>query len=303
MIFVRPWWDTAKIAVLALLFLFQNTMLPIALANLPAPVFQVTYQLKLVATAICSVLLLPNRKYSVQQWLCLLALSGGVAVVILSEEQQKGQPSDNDSSVASLSVGLLCVVLSSISSALAGVYFELVLKKKKPKKETTATGTTTNNTESNDKQANVSLWMRNIQLSAFTIVFVLIQNIINQDIEETGDLPYLYGFGAEAWALVALQAGGGLLVAAVIKHADNVLKGLATAVSVVLSTICSAQLFNTHLTGSFCTGAGVILLAVYVFNVGIPTGWMAPTNNTPVDRVLTTNNVSNDATTQTKEDR
>ena len=32
---------------------------------------------------------------------------------------------------------------------------------------------------------------------------------------------------------------GGLIVAAVIKYADNILKGFATAVSIVLSTVLS----------------------------------------------------------------
>eukprot|EP00978_Attheya_sp_CCMP212_P042169 scaffold252569_cov51-Attheya_sp.AAC.2 len=38
----------------------------------------------------------------------------------------------------------------------------------------------------------------------------------------------LHGFHGWVWVLVLLQAGGGMLVVAVIKYADNVLKGLAT---------------------------------------------------------------------------
>lgn len=39
--------------------------------------------------------------------------------------------------------------------------------------------------------------------------------------------------------LLFLQALGGLVVAAVIKYADNILKGFATSVSIILSTVIS----------------------------------------------------------------
>jgi len=58
------------------------------------------------------------------------------------------------------------------------------------------------------------------------------------------------------------------LVAAVIKYADNVLKGMA--VSVVSSTACSMLLFNTPLTGQFAVGAVIILISVYFFSNDIP---------------------------------
>ena len=71
--------------------------------------------------------------------------------------------------------------------------------------------------------------------------------------------------GASSGA-IALQAGGGLLVAAIIKYADNVLKGLATGVAVAFSTLCSTALFGTPLTVQFMFGATVILSSVYMFS-------------------------------------
>ena len=72
--------------------------------------------------------------------------------------------------------------------------------------------------------------------------------------------------------LALLQACGGLLVAAVIKYADNVLKGLATGVSVVTSTACSMVLFGTPLTTQFGIGAIIILCSVFFFSNDIPGG-------------------------------
>ena len=82
--------------------------------------------------------------------------------------------------------------------------------------------------------------------------------------------PYLHGFDAWTWTVVLLQAGGGLLVAAIIKYADNVLKGLATGVSVVVSSALSMVLFHTPLGPKFMIGACLILHAVWFFSNPLP---------------------------------
>ena len=268
-------WDTAKIGVPALLYLFQNHMLYTALANLSAPIFQVVYQAKLVMTAVISVLLLPNRSYVPVQWICLLVLGVGVAIVVLSEQQQQQQQQQeeqaNDETISStdstsgqsLPLGILCLFFCILSSTLAGVYFEVILK---------------------DKTQGVSLWMRNLQLSFMTLLLLFItMNMTAGSISGTNDkddgidhdyyqdsddapLSFFHGFSSITWTLVVVQACGGLLVAAVIKYADNVLKGMASAVSVVLSSVLSVTLLHTELANSFYGGAGLILGSVYIFN-------------------------------------
>ena len=47
---------------IALLYLIQNNILYIALANLPAPLFQLCYQTKLVTTAVLSVIMIKERR-------------------------------------------------------------------------------------------------------------------------------------------------------------------------------------------------------------------------------------------------
>jgi solute carrier family 35 (UDP-sugar transporter), member A1/2/3 len=247
--------DSLKILVPALLYLVQNTLLYVALSNLTAPIFQVTYQAKLVTTAIVSVLLL-KRTYNVQQWICLVALSLGVAIVVLGEKKSSGSGrrlAEAVTGAQNLFLGLTAVSIACFSSALAGVYFEMVLK------VPTADAT---------KQAPASLWMRNIQLSFFSIIIALGQGLMKR----APDTPvsYLHGFTTWTWVLVLLQAGGGLLVAAVIKYADNVLKGLATGVSVVFATLLSVVFFGTPLSNQFTFGATLILAAVYYFSNPLP---------------------------------
>jgi UDP-sugar transporter A1/2/3 len=262
--------DALKISVPALLYLVQNTLLYVALSNLSAPLFQVTYQGKLVTTAIVSVLML-NRKYNFRQWVCLVVLSVGVAIVVLGEKKDDNkQENDQNKPVQSLAVGLVAVTIACFCSALAGVYFEKVLKK--------------TTTENGAARAPVSMWMRNIQLAFFSIVIAVFQGM-----NEGGDSepkPFLHGFTSWVWILVALQAGGGLLVAAVIKYADNVLKGLATGVSVVVATAFSAIFFGVALTGQFSVGAVMILAAVYYFSNELPAFLTGAGKNTEMTPML-----------------
>jgi solute carrier family 35 (UDP-sugar transporter), member A1/2/3 len=259
--------DALKILVPALLYLVQNTLLYVALSNLTAPLFQVTYQAKLVMTAIASVLML-NRTYSTQQWICLCAISVGVAIVVLGEKRDDpNEMPDLGEAPQNLVTGLIAVTIACVSSAIAGVYFEKVLKKadnsKDPRK---------------DVVEEPSLWMRNLQLSFFSILIAYFQGVydssFHRDAEAaalTASRPYLHGFSFWTWILVLLQAGGGLLVAAVIKYADNVLKGLATGVSVVAATGFSVVFLDTPLKSEFGVGTGLILTSVYLFSNPLPT--------------------------------
>ena len=61
-----------------------------------------------------------------------------------------------------------------------------------------------------------------------------------------------------------------MLVAAVIKYADNVLKGMATGVSVATGTFFSTFLFGTSLSAQFGVGSLIILVSVYFFSNDLP---------------------------------
>ena len=52
------------------------------------------------------------------------------------------------------------------------------------------------------------------------------------------------GYQLSVVIVVLLSSGGGLLVALVVKYADNILKGFATSVSIVVSSIISAIFFD-----------------------------------------------------------
>lgn len=267
-IFERPV-DFLRILIPSLLYLVQNSLLYVAISNLTAPMFQVTYQCKLLTTAIVSVIML-QRKYSFKQWLCLTALGLGVAIVVLGarEEGDDKKKEEDAANAQNLGVGLVAVTVACLCSAFAGVYFEKVLKKP------------TN--DGGRARAPVSMWMRNVQMAFFSVCIALI-NMMRETNEArgyTGEVgedsnapvvkPFMHGFTGCVYGIVLLQAGGGMLVAAVIKYADNVLKGMATGVSVVTATFFSTFLFGTTLSGQFAAGALIILVSVYFFSNDLP---------------------------------
>ena len=68
--------DTLKISIPALLYTLQNNALFVAVENLEAAVFQCTYQLKTLTTAILVVVFL-GRSVKPHQWFALLLLMAG----------------------------------------------------------------------------------------------------------------------------------------------------------------------------------------------------------------------------------
>ncbi|XP_012593527.1 UDP-galactose translocator isoform X2 [Microcebus murinus] len=230
--------DTLKLAVPSLIYTLQNNLQYVAISNLPAATFQVTYQLKILTTALFSVLML-NRSLSRLQWTSLLLLFTGVAIV---QAQQAGgggpRPLDQNPGV-----GLAAVVASCLSSGFAGVYFEKILK-----------------------GSSGSVWLRNLQLGLFGTALGLV-GLWWAEGTAVAHRGFFFGYTPAVWGVVLNQAFGGLLVAVVVKYADNILKGFATSLSIVLSTVASIRLFGFHVDPLFALGAGLVIGAVYLYSL------------------------------------
>lgn len=233
--------DTLKLAVPSLIYTLQNNLQYIAISNLPAATFQVTYQLKILTTALFSVLML-RKTLSRVQWVSLLLLFAGVGIVQVQQEGNK-ESSVSSSSVQNYSAGLVAVVISCLSSGFAGVYFEKILK-----------------------GSSASVWVRNVQLGIFGTGLGLMGMWWNDGAAITQN-GFLYGYTSMVWCVIFNQAFGGLLVAVVVKYADNILKGFATSFSIVVSTVASVYLFGFHVDLMFTVGAGLVIGAVYMYSL------------------------------------
>jgi len=62
---------------------------------------------------------------------------------------------------------------------------------------------------------------------------------------------------------------GGLLIAAIIKYADNILKGFATSISIIVSTLCSWYVLEDLTPGPyFMVGTSIVMGASLLY--GLP---------------------------------
>merc|ERR1719461_850186 len=144
------WRESIKMSVPAGLYLFQNNILFIAITNLPAAVYQVTYQLKILTTAAFHVAML-GRPLSREQIQSLVLLVVGVSLVQLAnlgDSSKSHNVTDGEEGERSQNtlVGLGAILTACCSSGFAGVYFEKVLK-----------------------STRTTLWMRNMQLAFFSL--------------------------------------------------------------------------------------------------------------------------------------
>jgi UDP-sugar transporter A1/2/3 len=220
--------DSWKLAIPAGLYTFQNSLQYIAVSNLDAATFQVTYQLKILTTAVFSVTML-RRSLSTKKWISLVLLMAGVAIVSLPhDEDSKDTHKDASTGHASMNkaVGLIAVIIACSTSGLAGVYFEKVLK------------------DSN----KVTLWVRNVQLSFYSLFPALFVGVLIKDGGAIAKDGFFAGYNGVVWAAIVCQAVGGLLVALVVKYADNIAKNFATSISIILSFIASVWLFKFQIT-------------------------------------------------------
>ena len=151
-------------------------------------------------------------------------------------------------------MGFSAVTMATLTSGFAGVYFERILK----------TGPT-------------SVWMRNIQLgrqqtakmsfvwrspliALFGTFFGLVI-VVCFDYKAVMEKGFFQGYSPIVWLVVFLQvdtseeyrpwpiclsfqAIGGLIIATVIKYADNIIKGFTTSLSILFSSVISYFLLH-----------------------------------------------------------
>ena len=244
--------DCWKLSIPALLYVIQNTLQFVAISNLPVASFQVMYQMKILTTAAFSVAML-GKRISGAKWLSLLFLALGVGIVqiqttYMSRSSSSSVGSAHDSAPLHIHrmnpvTGFSAVIAACFTSGLAGVYFERELKNSK-----------------------TDLWVRNVQLSIFSLVPAILPLMWSHASSPTTISDLFDNFGAWAWGTVLAQVFGGLITAIVIKYSDNIMKGFATSLAIILSSLASVFLFDFPITLPFLIGSSTVLVATWMYN-------------------------------------
>lgn len=191
-----------------------------------------------------------------------MMLTIGIGLVQVSTNAS-GPANDGQNNVQ----GLVAVLSACILSGLAGVYFEKLLK------------APNNRNKMDDLQEkgkansialvpeDAQLWVRSLQLSVWSTILALFLTVMWKDGKDVLEYGPFRNFTPVVWLLVAVHALGGIIVGIVVKYADNILKGFATSVSILLSTALSVFLMNFAISGVFVLGTSLVVSATYLYSL------------------------------------
>jgi solute carrier family 35 (UDP-sugar transporter), member A1/2/3 len=309
--------DSWKMAVPASLYTLANSLQYVGISNLDAATFHVVYQIKIIVTAIFSVMML-RKTLTPRQWLSLLLLMVGVALVSMPHEERSSLASSHHTRIyiprsanpllqhlgltqsgshlrkrsatyegieedelalntpgADASVGLLAVLAVCVCSGWAGVYFERTIK---------------------DSTHATSLWIRNCQLSLYSLFPAFFVGIVFLDGEHVAKNGFFAGYNWVVVISIAVQSFGGIVAAFCMYYADNISKNFAVSISMILSSFLSFVFFEFHaslkvspgvfmgpeqsrtlMIMQFVIGTSIVLLATWMYSShDLPNGGKPP---------------------------
>lgn len=236
-----------QLALPSLLYVVQNNLIFEAMRLLQPTVYMVCSQSKILTSALFGVLL-TDTVITPHQMIALCLLVFGMVAVQYGETNSRSQ-SGFVLEDGHLFKGVCCALSASTTSGFAGAYLERLYK---------GLG--------NDRQKQ-SIWHKNVQLSFFSIPMAIVTVWIRdrQQVKLSG---VFHGYDYVVVSIVVLQAVGGLIIAAVMRYAGNVLKCFAVSTS-----ICSCALFSSILqpqaTGIdiiAATGICFVIFATFLFS-------------------------------------
>ena len=116
-------------------------------------------------------------------------------------------------------------------------------------------------------QETASLWVLNVFLAVISTILGLLLCYFSEGhlVVEYG---FFHGYNGLVALLIFLQASDGLIVALVMKYADNIVKAFATSSAIVLTCLVAAMLGDFLITLQFIVGAALVALASYTFATG-----------------------------------
>ena len=244
--------ESTKLIIPAILYLIQNNLLFVALANLSVPMYQVTNQGKLLTTALLSRIML-KKQLTGMQYGSIALLGFGVSFIHLSEyfeklgEQGSVSSGGDEASGQNQILGLIAVLICCFTSGLSGVYFEWVLKK---------------------SPIQLSVHCRNFHLASWSLSFAILGILFSSnDMEKNSHYGVFHGFNS--WVVtvgVIMQGITGFVVSMMIKYADTVLKGFAIAIAAPVATLVSVPVFGSKISTSFIVGGLMVAMATKMYS-------------------------------------
>lgn len=222
----------------AAIYLIMNVFKVVAARAISPPLFQLLASTKIICTAVASWALL-SRSLTSLQWVALFLLTIGVAL------GQFGSQSDSESATdgASELLPLVLMLTNSCLSAFGAVYTERVVKARQSEAMTT--------------------FATNLHMAAHTLLLNGTRAFL-----ASSQMPRLWRLGPYTWAALLNEAMNGIMVSALMRHADSIVKNYAFGVSIFTTAGLSMPLLNFSPRASFLVGALLVLVSMYLYGRG-----------------------------------
>ena len=232
--------DSVHMVPICALYLVANLISYPALERVPVSVFASVSQLKVLTTALFTVLLLKNP-VSLRRWRTLTTLMLGVIVVTLTTApDDEKHPATN----ARYYFGAFLSFFQTCLTGFACVALELLLKNQQE-------------TDFLRTDSSLDIWDRNLQLALWSIVIYLPLAIIEGD----GKL-LLTPTHAEI-LISCLHAVGGILVALSILHASSIAKTIAVCAGLVMTSLVGGLVGDAPPSLVAMTGGAVVVITIF----------------------------------------
>lgn len=238
--------NAKKTIILVVLYGLANLLTYFSLTYIEASLYSVLLQLKVLSTAGFAVIIL-GRNISPTKWRALTLLVVGCVLVASPAYNNTSDSSHMKTTDTSLwLMGVLGVLIIVTLSGYAVTYFEQILKQ---------------------PGERLTIWERNFQLAFYSFIFMVVYNIFST-MRGTDTVVPFQGWSYITVMVAIVSAAGGLLVAACLKYADAILKTLATAASILISTYLGHALLGGPLDTVIALGAICTILAIvnYTFD-------------------------------------
>lgn len=271
--------DSWKMAVPAFLYTLANSLQYVGISNLDAATFQVVYQLKIIVTAIFSVIML-QKSFSMRQWISLLLLMVGVAIVSLPDDEMESLVSSHHSRIYSpRSINPLRQRLGQLYSGYVGG--SNIMKRSATYEGIAEDEWALNNNAGSDAFSGIlatigvclcsgfagvyfekvmkeshkvsSLWLMNVQLSTYSLFPAFFIGVIFLDGETVSKYGFFHGYNWVVVLSIVIQSLGGILAAFVIFYSSNISKNFAVSISMILSSLASFLFFDFTATTNVST--------------------------------------------------
>ncbi len=239
-----------KMFILALIYAAMNILSFVALQYIGAGEFTICAQLKILTTAASSVLVL-HTSLSWTKWRALILLVLG-CILVASPSFSNGSGGKEGVTFAGQLYGYAAVLTEVVLSGFASTYFEKVVK---------------------STSEVITIWERNFQLGIYSLLMyggiMIYENAyaIRENPSLAAREPWS-NWSSTTFLVAVLGATGGLLVAATLKYADSILKTLAAAGAIVLSTVLGHYFLDGPLDIVVSIGALVTIVSIanYTFD-------------------------------------